>query len=661
MKLKIKHVNESIDKDVLNEADVDRGYRIRAIEKLSDKVGAAVTAAKYKYKPVKDIGFYIIPDYGYLSKLKIEGTDEDEPVYTIHLNDIHAQALPVNGKSLTKLTHDELIELANDIGQTMAGTLICPAVFEGVSESLDEAVLLEYGPGNVFFKRLVTDVKDLFKFGPKDFLDRKSAEVTDRNGKKAIFRDIGETLVDALNDTIKKELKDGKPYVTVASKVEATGLTIELKSDFAVALTFHADPRDSRKIIPNKLLTPLGEVKVKGKTVEEVLAMLGKVLGIKFSDAVKSAEIEVATDTDETESKTDSDTKEIPDLADPDIADGEGEDKSSNLWKQLIGDAAWAELVGVGEDLTQPLTEAYKLKIPAAKYQKAFDTVKGDDDASIALIRYYLKQETGNVLSNDPNKIFDYKIIDDIRDIINASGTFNPNACFPLLYILTYIKSRKTLRPLVVALATALPKCCQKASILEQPQSIVYSKYLIESSTNLSTLAALIEKWYTSRAIKEILPKLPATWKKHLVDKFDFSDSFGEIEAFTPGDTSHKKEMLALKRECLLDEGAKRFRSLSDIKAIENAIIEEYNEWLKSKRNKKVENPSDTESEESATELEPVVSDDELVAKLADDVDNVDEKSLKQLLKIASDRGTKDATLKVELTKAVLKALGEVA
>ena len=659
MKLKIKHVNESIDKDTLNEADVDRGYRIKAIEKLSAKVGEKIQAAGYKYKPVSQTGFYIIPDFGYLSKLKITGTDDEDPTFTIKVNDIFAKDLEVGGKVLSTISYEELIELTDDIGEAMARTLIAPASFDGISENLSEDLLLEYGPWS--------SVKGLFSKAVnavKDFTATKAADKAEKRAAKAILEGINETLTDSLNAAIKLLLKDGKQYVKVVSKIDGNSLILELKCDFVTAITFSADPRDARKVVTSKLLTPLGEVNVKGKTIEKVLAMVGKVLNINFGDAAQSAEVEVAPDANDNETDTKADPDDDNDS--PDLADNGGEEEkksneSSNVWKRLIGDDAWAELTGVGEDLTQPLNEAYRLKIPAAKYQKAFDMVKDDDDASIALIRYYLKQETGNVLSDDPNKIFDYKIIDDIRDIIKANRTFNPNACFPLLYILTYIKSRKAINVMVVALAPELPKSCQKASILEQPQSIVYSKYLLESSSNPSTLAALIDKWYTSRAIRDILPKLPAVWKQHLVDKFDFSDSFGKIEAFKPGDKSHKKEMLALKKECLLDAGAKRFRSLSDIKAIENAIIEEHNEWIKSSKGKKAENPSDLDSDEDDTELAPVVSDDELVAKLAGDVDNVDEKSLKQLLKIAGDRGIKDATLKVELTKAVLKALGELA
>ena len=616
MKLKIRAVNESNTQKTLTEADVDRGYRIKAIEKLSAKVGEAVTAAHYKYKPVSQTGFYIMPDFGYLGKLKLTGTDEEEPTFTVQINDVHAKDLPVNGKIIKKLTYDELLDVADDIGLALAKTLIAPANFEAVSENLTEDLLLEYGPWSSikgFFNQVATNVTDFFA--------KKAANKAEKKGTKAILQGINETLTEALNDSIKALLKDGKQYVTVKSTIDGNSLTLELKSDFVTALTFNADPRDARKIIVSKLLTPLGEVKVKGKSINDALAMVGKVLDIDF--------------------KLDPETVVIP--SEPSDLSAEDEPESSDYWASLIGVDAFSELGVVAEALEDMITETYKMKIPATNYKKAFDKVISDD-AGKALVRYFLLNETGGVLSEDDVKKLDVKTIDDITDIIKDSNTFNPNAAFSLLYILNYIRKYKTVDNVAISFAKELPRFCQTANILENLSSIVYNKILFNSATDVTTLTALLKYWYTSDTFKKnSLVKLSKNSRKNLCAKFEIPNAFAELP---------ETETLAMKKYLLLDPATsgdgKKFRTLSEIQAIEKAVKDVY----AAARGK-----GSTASEED-TPVE--ATSDSVIDAAVDNIDSLDAAALKNLLMAASKEGSGSSELRSKLARAVLVALGKI-
>lgn len=619
MKLKIRATNESNAQKTLTEADVDRGYRIKAIEKLSAKIGDAVTAAHYKYKPMSQTGFYIIPEFNYLSKFTLTGTDDEEPTFTIKLNDVHAQALPVNGKVLTKVSYDELISVADDIGLAMAKTLVSPASFNAVSENLSEEMLLEYGPWD--------KIKGFFS-PVADFFAKKAADKAEKDSTKAILEGINETLSESLNDAIKALLKDGKQYVTVESKIDGNTLTLQLKCDFVTALTFNADPRDARKVIASKLLTPLGEVKVKGKSIPQVLSMVGKVLGIKFD--VEDVVAAPATTGDTSDGDVDRDDTDLPDL-DADLDADERETNDDGDWASLIGDEAFSH---IAEGLK--VLEAYKLGISADKYMEAFNAAK-TPEAKKNVIRYFLFKETGGKLSEADAKKLDEKTVTDIADIIKTAKSFNPNVVFELLYILKFIQKHSKIDSVPLEFAKDLPDVCRNAGTLENVKSIIYNEILFNSSNDVATLQKLVNFWYKANAFKKnTLTKLSEATKQNLVDKFDLAD-----------DLASKTEAFDIKRELLIDKSKKAFRPLATIQAIEQAI----NSALKNGRVTR-----HTDDDEVAAADVDATSELDLETL---DPETISEEDFKKLIRLATSKGG-SATDRAKLAK-ILRAglLGE--
>lgn len=636
----------------MNEADVDQGFRIKAIEKIAAAVGPAVTAAKYKYKPVSHNGFYILPDFGYLSKLKITGVGEpEEAIFKISVNDVFAQPLAVNGKPVNQanIKYEHLLEVVDDIGLAMAKTLIAPANFNGIKESIDEEALLEYGPFSKVlnaFKNVADKLKDMPSLD--DIVSKKSANYSERKGIEAILTGISESLCEGLESAISSLLQDGKRYVKVVSKISDDELIIELKSDFVLAITFNADPRDSRKVIVSKILTPLGEVKVKGKSLSETFELIGKVLNIDFKDVFK-VEDKILIDLKKEDAPADDkqvDDKQADDSAtDPaDLADKQSETDSSadavsdvsdkkieksNSWEDLIGADAFAALNIAKESISifdqSPLTETYKLSVQADNYMNALKKVK-DDAAAAALVRYYLYKETSGAISEEAAKAINDKFIFDILNIIKDNNTFNPNINIELLYILNFIKRNKNITSMAIALAENLPDSCKHDQIVDNKDGILYSKALFNTSNDVKILSAIISYWYKATAFqKSVLTKLTDTQKKNLVDTFGLPN---QIISISPSDVAKLKKAIFIQNDS--SGGERKFRDPSTLKAIAKYILKDLNTTSTKATNNNVN--TDDESAENVVASDPTnteaidyldLSEDELKELKIEDINKI--------------------------------------
>lgn len=606
MKLK---VNRNISPVTLNEADVDQGFRIKAIEKISAAVGPAITKAKYKYKPVSHTGFYILPDFGYLSKLKIKSVGESaDAIFNISVNDIFAQPLKINGKEVNQanIKYENLLEVSDDIGIAMAKTLISPASFTNTNENLQEDIILEYGP----FSTVINAFKNV-KDKVDDVIAKKSADRSERKSVEVILNGINETLCDGLNLAIKELLQGGKQYVKIQSKVANNELIIKLKCDFVVAVTFNADPKDSRKVVVSKLLTPLGEVKVKGKSLSETFELIGKVLNIDFTDAFKVEDkslIDLKKGSSETEdTAADDDESKLSATDDESDAsiDKSRDDNASRVdnasWESLIGADAFAALIVADEskiNSTQPvLNEAYKLSIPSDNYMNALEKIK-HEDAAAALVRYYLYKETSGALTESDAKKINDKFIFDILSIIRENKTFNPNINIELLYILNFIKRNKEITSMAIALAENLPDSCKEAKIIDNKDGILYSTTLFNTSGDVNVLAAIILYWYKATAFsKKYLSQLTDKQKKELVDVFDLPKSILKIPASEIG-----KLKKAIFTEGESNGNARRFRPVPILKEIAKYITKSFSNPDKYK------NQSNDKSDITDNELEAEIN-----------------------------------------------------
>ena len=673
-------INEGPLKNAVN---VDRGYRIKEIKKLRDTFADDVEAAGYKAKAVGDDSLHIQPKYGYLAKLEVTMDDSQGGLYSVKMLNVFGKTLKLasgefKGKVPQKLTGETLVDITDDIGTTLASTLISPSNFKNLSESLTEDTILEYGP-------LFNKLKGFFKELP-DKVDTAVANRSERQGNEKILNTLNEELTESLNNVIDSLTENGKKYVTVESTVNNTKLVIELKSSFVLSISFGTpvgQDADSRKVTAKKILTPLGEVqKLNGKKVilvplDSVLDAVGKVLYIKFykaqteykdsfegDDEEEDQDIADTDTSDQDESDTDSSAeKDVDDdeIKDPDddsdnendIEDPDDQPKTKPKnkkyadWSQRIGDAAWdalqLERLNIkfkGKTLNEA---AYPLKTKASLYAKAYNKAE-DADAKLALVQFFLLRETDGVLTDATVKKIDMRSISRIQKLCTAAA-FNPNASMNLLYVLTYIKKKKTITAVPLGVAEKLPDVCKKDKrIVENEKSVIYSDVLFKSSNDPDDLIKLINCWFGQKAFSAaVIEKFTDELKEELSSNFDINSRF---------DSTPVSQTTKIKQYLLLDEDLLKFRELQEINAIKDMI----NASIKNK-----DKPEKTNPEDSSDDEEQIDGDSEdIINNFANgEVENIDSKAIDSLLKAAKEQGADTDSLNNAIVQAVLTALGK--
>lgn len=569
MKLKFNKVSTPLTEagPIIN---LDRGARAKAAEVVGKQVESALTAAGYKCKLAESRGFYILPKFGYLTKAEIGmNVDEDgERTFSFKVLNWHGENLAVEGVAKNKdLTAEELAEAIDNIGITLMAPVI------GLKGTLTEDLILEYGPVGKFFTKVGNVLHDLHDKIINHPVANKVAKDSDKN----TLRTIGDLLKDALTDAIKAEAI-GETYVKPVVTVDADKATIILKSDFILAVMLDAVVGQPNKNRVSKIITPLGELKVKPTdataNIGQALLSIGKKLDVNFSAVSAVKKLKSGDDTD---SESDTDSEVDTDADGADALDMDDDSTASGLEGELlaaVGADAAAILTGVSEELE--LDEALRLKMPAAKYDKAIDKV--DNDGFDALIKYFLLKETS--LGEDKVKKISPLTIGLIKDIVLDNGkTFDLGTNAPLQAIVFYGKNYTKHFTKLVELFTKLldkginPKVTEMNktegrdidAVLQNKLSILYAPELFRTSTSdVDELYEILRLWYDTKYTEDKL-WTDATQKKFEVTKDELKDTYGI-------DTASIKNGVDAKKAIMLDPSGKKFRGYKTIQAIMSVI-----------------------------------------------------------------------------------------
>lgn len=565
MKLKFNRVSTPLTEagPVIN---LDRGARAKAAEVVGKQVESALTAAGYKCKLAESRGFYILPKFGYLTKAEIGmNVDEDgERTFSFKVLNWHGENLAVEGVTKNKdLTAEELAEAIDNIGITLMAPVI------GLKGTLTEDLILEYGPVGKFFTKVGNALHDLHDKIINHPVANKVAKDSDKN----TLRTIGDLLKDALTDAIKAEAI-GETYVKPVVTVDADKATVILKSDFILAVMFDAVVGQPNKNRVSKIITPLGELKVKPTdataNIGQALLSIGKKLDVNFSAVSAVKKLKSGDDADsesDTDSEVDTDSADALDMDDDSAASGlEGE-----LLAAVGADAA-AILTGVSEELD----EALRLKMPAAKYDKAIDKV--DNDGFDALIKYFLLKETN--LGEDKVKKISPLTVGLIKDIVLDNGkTFDLGTNAPLQAVVFYGKNYTKHFTKLVELFTKLlskginPKVTEMNktegrdidAVLQNKLSILYAPELFRTSvSDVDELFEILKLWYDPKYTEDKL------WNDAIQDKLEVLKD--ELKDSYNIDTTAIKNGADAKKAIMLEPSGKKFRGYKTIQAIVSVI-----------------------------------------------------------------------------------------
>lgn len=569
MKLKFNRVSTPLTEagPIVN---LDRGARAKAAEVVGKQVESALTAAGYKCKLAESRGFYILPKFGYLTKAEIGmNVDEDgERTFSFKVLNWHGENLVVEGVAKkTDLTADELAEAIDNIGITLMAPVI------DLKGTLTEDLILEYGPVGKFFTKVGNVLHDLHD----KIINHPAANKAAKNSDKNTLKTIGDLLKDALTEAIKAEAI-GETYVKPVVTVDANKATIILKSDFILAVMFDAVVGQPNKNRVAKIITPLGELKVKSTDatadIGKALLSIGKKLDVNFSAVSAVKKLKDGDDADsESDSDTDSDVDTDADSAD--ALDMDDDSTASGLEGELlaaVGADAAAILTGVSEELD----EALRLKMPAAKYDEAIDKV--DNTGFDALIKYFLLKETS--LGEDKVKKISPLTVGLIKDIVLDNGkTFDLGTNAPLQAIVFYGKNYTKHFTTLVELFTKLlskginPKVTEMNktegrdidAVLQNKLSILYAPELFRTSINdVDELYEILRLWYDTKYTEDKL------WTEAIQNKFEALKD--ELKDTYNIDSASIKNGVDAKKAIMLDPSGKKFRGYKTIQAIISLI-----------------------------------------------------------------------------------------
>ena len=270
MKLKF---NNSVSKTPLREADADAGACLIYVEKVYKELKTAVENAGFKFKPASDAskGFYILLPNKYLGKFSINLNTESDTVSLKFIDfkndELLASEPPV--ESLGKLTFDSMINDAKDA--------FIPNLTKIATESLDEDLLLEYGPFDKLkgaINKFASNMRDKQQVSQ----DKKNSE-TKFSDNIPDAKENFEAAVESIGLVGNSKIAKNSAEFTIMP-VNNTYLTVALAMD----------PKNVKNVIVKNVITADNKKVTIDADLDNFLKTLYKAIGLADVNKVVAAE-----------------------------------------------------------------------------------------------------------------------------------------------------------------------------------------------------------------------------------------------------------------------------------------------------------------------------------------------------------------------------------
>ena len=532
---------------MLYEADVNQGRRVKYITDIYNKLEPVVSSANYKFKAASDVtkGFFILPKFKHLINFTFEMDDEGNLAAYVADATVDAAnkdnaipSIPFRGVSeadLDKVTAPliEAMSKACEMFLIKDGNLA-----EALSENKEQ--ILEFANP---FKAIANGIKNVAA-KISNSADAHAAKVADKKDAAQLLKD-DETKLTSFTDNLANNLKTIAPGFVISNKVSGRVATVTVSSSnkviLGITLKPYASSGSETLLQAVQILTGDGKSKNISMSLDELLELIGKKLNIDMSGVIKAAEAATDASTDaEDEDSTDSEDSKDSDEVDATEDDKEEESAATAAKTSYEIDTIIAGLTDessidaaeviklLGESISgkkhMTITEAaVNLNgVKPANYLQVYNAIASNKDAVTGLVKRFihqgLKVPEAQVDKIDSKNLQVYS--DEILEAqFNTSSQINPAAYVLSLYlakwkqlptqltqgVVRYFSKNSNTRAAILDIVKVDPKSAKFNSIdnvfvspddAGSESCILYCRELNKKSN----VDIIIKNWYNARS-----------------------------------------------------------------------------------------------------------------------------------------------------------------
>lgn len=429
----------------INEADAARGQRILKLREINNVIKNAVEDAGYKFKDQADKGFYILPRFGYVSRIGID-IIKDKNDYVVKMFDARGE----ERKELTKKIS------GNDFNKSMQED-IAPGVLDLIFKiGAADIATLEKGVSEATLPKFLQAAIEKIK----DKVDVKAANKDEKRTVKGLAKQCETIIKDeiAKSPEITREL-------TIKTEIKENHIDIFINGDVVAGVGYKTDyAATDKRFLVTSCVTAVSEAKgIKNCSLASFINFLNRklLLNIKLTDAAML-------------SLTGSDAAEITKV-----------NNFETILKNTLGDEILAKLA-------EGLNEAI-IGNDVQKYDSALAFVKTAAQGE-ALVKLYFYKESGNKLQLTDNEA------KELWKAISASKSFAKNKSVLVNLFVNYWNKNQSsadiaeeLKNLITLLTT--DNFINKLGKVNYNKSILYNKAFVGTAAATADKHLIYDKY----------------------------------------------------------------------------------------------------------------------------------------------------------------------
>lgn len=436
----------------INEADAARGQRILKLQEINNVIKNAVEDAGYKFKDQADKGFYILPRFGYVSKISID-IIKDKNEYVVKVFDARGEerqelTKKISGNDFNKSMQEDIapsaLNLIFKIGAADIATLE-----KGVSEATLPKFL------QTAIKKIKGNIGDV-----KTSLDKKAANKAEKRTVKGLANQC-ETII---KDEIAKRSEITRE-LTIKTEIKENHIDIFINGDVVAGVGYKTDyAAADKRFLVTSCITAVSEAKgIKNCSLASFITFLNRklLLNIKLTDAAML-------------SLTGSDDAEITKV-----------NNFETILKNTLGDEILSKLA---EGLNEAIIDN-----DVQKYDDALAFVKTAAQGE-ALVKLYFYKKSGNKLQLTDNEA------KELWKAVSASKSFAKNKSVLVNLFVNYWNKNQSspdiaeeLKNLITLLTT--DKFINKLGKVDYNKSIIYNKAFVGTAAPTADKHRIYDKY----------------------------------------------------------------------------------------------------------------------------------------------------------------------